>query len=367
MPRPGRSPARSARTTRRELTRATELRRRHALLPEAAAFTSALAIASRPDGRRLGSCSPSPWPPAGTGPDGRLHLTVLDIGQGDAILIEAPDGTTALIDGGVDPDLTLRRDRASAAVPPRRIDVVVSPTPTRTTSAAWGGAATLRSRGLRGRRSGRGDRSPSAARRGGRTRTRRSAGGGRGRPRDPRWGCRLEILFPTPADATGPLPEGDINNASIVVHLRYGTFDALLTGDAEAPIEGLLVQRDQLQPVEVLKVGHHGSDSSSTPAFLAAIRPAVAIISAGRDNEYGHPHRSTLDNLAAVPGLRVFRTDRDGSVEVVTNGSTYWITSDHGASTPIPTVGPAVDRARRYDQRRGRTGAQTRRRGRAAP
>jgi competence protein ComEC len=147
----------------------------------------------------------------------------------------------------------------------------------------------------------------------------------------------LEILFPTRRDAASPLPDEDVNNASVVILLRYGGFEALLTGDAEAPVEQLLLERGQLEPVEVLKVGHHGSDSSTTPALVSATLPAVAIVSAGLDNDYGHPHRATLDTLATVPGLRLFRTDRDGSVEIVTDGASFWVVTRHRELGPAPT------------------------------
>ena len=146
----------------------------------------------------------------------------------------------------------------------------------------------------------------------------------------------LEVLFPGSDDVRAPLPDDDVNNASVVVYVRYRGFDALLTGDAEAPVEALLLERGLLRPVEVLKVGHHGSDSSTTPSFLAMVRPAVAVISAGAGNSYGHPHRSTLDHLAAIPGLRVFRTDLDGRVEIETDGVTYVIRATRGEVGPLP-------------------------------
>jgi beta-lactamase superfamily II metal-dependent hydrolase len=143
---------------------------------------------------------------------------------------------------------------------------------------------------------------------------------------------RLEIIYPTEADAGLPLPEGDINNGSVVALLRYGGFTALLTGDAEAPIERLLLERGLIATIDVLKVGHHGSDTSTTPHLLAAARPGVAIISSGADNEYGHPHAVTLETLATVPNIATYRTDLDGDVEVITDGRAYTVRTDHGES-----------------------------------
>jgi competence protein ComEC len=307
------------------------------VLPEAAAFTSVLAVATRPRRAALGLLLVVWVATAATGPDGRLHLTVLDIGQGDAILIEAPDGATALVDGGVDPDLTLRRMGEALPFHHRRIDVVVLTHPHQ--DHLGGLEEVLR-----------------------RYDVRLFVDGGRPAETDPyrhlldavkrergaamivaeagrviRLGAAtLEILYPAASDASAPLPEGDINNASVVIVLRYGRFESLLTGDAEAPVERLLLERHQLEPVDVLKVGHHGSDSSTTPALVSATLPAVAIVSAGLDNEYGHPHRATLDTLATVPGLQLFRTDQDGSVEVVTDGASFRVITRQGELGPLP-------------------------------
>jgi hypothetical protein len=90
--------------------------------------------------------------------------------------------------------------------------------------------------------------------------------------------------------------------------LRHGRFTALLTGDAEAPVEELLLARGLLRPVDVLKVAHHGSSSSTTPSFLAATDPAVAVISSGSDNAYGHPSPQTLTRLGDPPGIALYRT-----------------------------------------------------------
>ena len=270
--------------------------------------------------KRPRSHPPSPGPPgrdgwpsgrprgllatAVTGPDGRLHLTVLDIGQGDTILIEAPDGATALVDGGADPDLTLRRMGEALPFHHRRIDVVVLTHPHQD---HLGGleevfrryevglfvdgarpAETEPHRALLAAAAGEPGARVVAARAGELIRVGK---------------VTLEVLFPDALDVAAPLAEGDVNNGSIVLLVRYGAFKALLTGDAEAPVEALLEAREMPGPVDVLKVGHHGSYSGTTPDFVAATRPAVAVVSAGVDNSYGHPHRSTLDALAQVPGV----------------------------------------------------------------
>lgn len=310
-------------------------------LPEAAAFATALTWVGRPRRAAAGLALVLTVATVLTGPDGRLHLTVLDVGQGDAILIETPDGSTALVDAGVDPDLTLRRIGQALAFHERQIEVVILTHPHQDHLGGLGEVLRRYEVGLfvDGGRPLHGEPHhhvlAAAQHEPGARVTAARAGQviplGRG--------AELEILFPAADDIARPLPDGDINNASVVALLRYGRFSALLTGDAEAPIEALLADRGLLSLVDVLKVGHHGSDSGTTNAFLAVIQPSVAVISAGVDNQYGHPHRSTLENLAQVPGLGVYRTDQDGNVEIVTDGRAYWVVSRGGQTAPTPARG----------------------------
>jgi beta-lactamase superfamily II metal-dependent hydrolase len=137
----------------------------------------------------------------------------------------------------------------------------------------------------------------------------------------------LTLLYPGAADVAGALPAGDINNASVVGLLRSGSFAALLTGDAEAPVEAMLAERGLLTRVDVLKVGHHGSHSSSSPPLLDETRPGAALISVGIGNDYGHPHQVTIDHLHAIPALRLHRTDLEGSIEVISDGLRYQVRS----------------------------------------
>ncbi|HUG95860.1 MAG TPA: DNA internalization-related competence protein ComEC/Rec2 [Pleomorphomonadaceae bacterium] len=307
-------------------------------LPEAAAFATALTWVARPRRAVAGLVLVLAGATLLTGPDGRLHLTALDIGQGDAILIEAPDGSTALIDAGVDPDLTLRRIGQALAFHERQIEVVILTHPHQDHLGGLGEVlrryeVSLFVDGGRPLHSDPHHDVLAAAQHEPGARVMAASAGqviplGRG--------AQLEILFPTADDVARALPDGDINNASIVALLRYGGFSALLTGDAEAPVEALLAARGLLRQVDVLKVGHHGSDSGTTDAFLSLVQPSVAMISAGIDNQYSHPNRSTLENLEEVPGLTVYRTDLDGGVEVVTDGRAYWVVSGRGQTAPTP-------------------------------
>ncbi len=107
----------------------------------------------------------------------------------------------------------------------------------------------------------------------------------------------------------------------MVCRLTYGSVSVLFMGDAERPTESrLLARRRAALRAAVLKVAHHGSRSATGPELLAAVAPTVAIVSAGAGNGYGHPHPATLRRLERA-GARVYRTDRDGTVELTVDGA----------------------------------------------
>jgi len=123
----------------------------------------------------------------------------------------------------------------------------------------------------------------------------------------------LNILGP-------PNPPGtDINNACVIVRLVHGRTSVLFTGDAEEPQERWLLESGQTLSSSVLHVGHHGSRTSTTEAFLHAVNPRAAVISVGANNRYGHPHREVVDRLNSR-NIIVYRTDQFGTVRMVTNG-----------------------------------------------
>ena len=284
------------------------------------------------------------WP-ALRPPDGRLRLIVLDVGQGDAIALEAPDGRVLLVDaGGGGP---MRLDAGERVVAPflwnrghlRLAGAIV----THPDADHAGGMETVRrlfgagstwdadtlARGplwLGGAMISLVDaRAPDRA-------------GGRG-PSETRsfWASPGATHEPSPQRdrlvawsrrGPDPPPRGSRrgrNDEAIVLRVEYGLASFLLASDIEAAREQALVASGAPIAATVLKIAHHGSRTSSTPAFLGAVGPAVAVISVGPRNPYGHPDPGVLERLATA-GARVYRTDRDGAVIFETDGRTLTVT-----------------------------------------
>ena len=262
-------------------------------------------------------------------PDGLLHLWALDVGQGDALLIQTPGGQPILIDGGPDPAVLARQlgrhlpfwQRAFPLVVlthPHEdhltglIDVLrhyqvseVLQTPfeggTPALEDEWHGQLGLA-------------QVPVTA-----------AVQGQSVPLEP--GLTLQVFYPTPHLLQGT--HSDINNSSIVARLQYGTVGMLLTGDIETEaVQELLDHAGGQLAAQVLKVPHHGSATGLSPALLAAVHPEIALISVGHGNPYGHPAPNTLALLRAA-GVPAYRTDERGSVEVLSDGRQVWVRAEH--------------------------------------
>lgn len=255
-------------------------------------------------------------------PTGVLRVTFLDVGQGDSALVDLPDGTAILVDGGglvgspidvgdriVAPVLAARRRSALRAV------VLSHPHPDHFLGLA-AGLARVRPAAFwdTGQGEDEGTKGPYAA----------LLGDLRGRGvvvRHPAelcgtqsfGGATVTVLAPCPA----PMPDRNANDNSFVLRIAYGKRAFLLVGDTEMTSEFELLQTGRDVRADVLKVGHHGSRTSTSPAFLAAVGPSVAVISSGVRNRFGHPHAPTLASLA---GTRVYRTDHAGSVRITTDG-----------------------------------------------
>ena len=114
------------------------------------------------------------------------------------------------------------------------------------------------------------------------------------------------------------------NNDSLVLEITYGYRRFVLTGDAERSVEFDLVANAALGPVDVLKVGHHGSKTSTTPDLLAMLRPKFAVVSVGEGNLYGHPHPDVISRLNDAH-VQSFRTDRAGLTQFRTDGKKLWV------------------------------------------
>jgi competence protein ComEC len=129
-------------------------------------------------------------------------------------------------------------------------------------------------------------------------------------------GARVEVLAPVTDYQAAATPS---NNDSLVMRVSFRKISFLLTGDMERPIEEELLSNGSVTHADVLKVGHHGSKTSTTEPFLDAVHPALAVISDGFENSYGHPHRNTLEELRNrnIPALR---TDQRGLICIWTDG-----------------------------------------------
>lgn len=133
-------------------------------------------------------------------------------------------------------------------------------------------------------------------------------------------GAVLTVLGPNGSEY------GNLNNYSVVLRLTFGEDSFLFTGDAETECEEEMLAKGYDLSATVLKCGHHGSETSTSQAFLDAVSPQYAVISCGVDNDYGHPDAVTLDKLSTA-GVEVFRTDLQGTITAVTSGSGVTITA----------------------------------------
>jgi competence protein ComEC len=292
-----------------------------ALMPRGAARRT-LACAALATALLLAARGRQPRPPE------RLDVVVFDVGQGDAILVRSPRGPAMLVDAGGLPRGEF--DPGARVVAPAlralgilRLDLLVVTHPHRDhlggapaivrlfrPRAVWIGASGFEDPRL----------APLVA-------AAEETGARLLLPRrgvtEPFGGVRIEVLNPAPgrSGAVRGGPSG--NDESIVLRLRFGRRSLLLTGDMERPAEAGLLSEGRPVAAEILKVAHHGSDTSTSAPFLEAVGPRAAVVSAGLLNPWGHPSPAVMRRLADQ-GVRVFRTDRDGAILARTDGLVPW-------------------------------------------
>jgi competence protein ComEC len=269
-------------------------------------------------------------PPPVAGPGSELIVHFLDVGQGDATLLAGPD-FTILIDAG-------RHDRSDVvpylrAVGVQAIDLLVGTHPHADhigqfpavlrqfpVTEVWMSGDSHTTRTF--------ERAIDAILTSGAS------------YHEPRAGeiyqigsARVEIL--NPDRLTGHLHEG-----SISLRIVFGGIAFVFTGDADAQTEAAMIARNYPVRAQILQLGHHGSSTSSTLPFLQAVNPEVAVYSAGRNNQYGHPHAEVIGRLRRL-GIGIYGTDVNGTIRVVTDGVTYRLEFAHGQSLQPPAVARA--------------------------
>lgn len=301
------------------------------LLALALAPSAASTLGWPPGGGRLApveaAAGPAPSPAPAPGRD-LLQVIFLDVGQGDAILVRTPGGRVLLVDGGP-PEAGPRLVRDLKRLGVERIDVLLSTHPhadhiggllevlqafpvgvvydpgvVHTTSTFERYLRLIEQKGIPFRLARRGVELPLGEE------------------------VRAQVLWPEVEAVARAEEAGELNAASVVVRLSYGQVALLLTGDIEREQEEVLLRRGDVR-AQILKVAHHGSNSSTGSTFLVRVGPRVAVIQVGRDNPYGHPGRQVLARLAAR-GVEVWRTDQNGTVSLESDGVTWQIRAERG-------------------------------------
>jgi competence protein ComEC len=246
---------------------------------------------------------------------GMLKVSFFDVGQGDAIFIETPSGKQMLIDGGKNKKIVSELGR-TMSFGDRTLDIVLATHPD---ADHIGGLPEVFKRydvevfvepGVESKNTL--DNELHERLRAGEAQTLLARAGEIINFGD---GVKLEIIFPHT-----DVSQWETNDASIVAKLTYGERSFLLTGDAGIKTENILLRLpEEFMDVDVLKAGHHGSRTSTSLSFAQAASPSFAVISAGKDNSYGHPHKEVLKILETV-GTEIKSTAESGTITFETDG-----------------------------------------------
>jgi len=264
-----------------------------------------------------------------------LKVIFFDVGQGDAIFIEAPNGQQILVDGG--PDSTIL-EKLGKEIPfwDRTIDLIILTHPEKdhmqglldvlkryeVENILWTGVARDTPEFQEWMRLINEEKTQEGA-----EITIARAGqkiciGNCSRNDFER--VRFDVLFPF--DSLESQESKNSNDSSIIVRLNYRDKSFLFLGDASVATEKKLIEKGISVDSDILKVGHHGSKTSSDDKFIAEVSPEAAVISVGKDNKYGHPHKEVLDTLGKY-GIKIFRTDNDGDIKIISDGKNYAVSS----------------------------------------
>ncbi|OQB23360.1 MAG: ComEC family competence protein [Firmicutes bacterium ADurb.Bin182] len=256
---------------------------------------------------------------------GELTVYVIDVGQGDSILLLSPSGKTMLIDAGessafpaIDAllkELNIKRLDIAVATHPHsdhigamekvirnyEIGAFYMPPVEHTTKTFENMLTALDELSVPVKKAEVGSTEPVS------------------------WDDAVQILVLSPFD----VEYDDLNDYSIMLNVRFKETAVMLTGDAEQTAEALALKElpNRYFKADVLKLGHHGSSTSTSDKFLAKVDPEIAVISVGAGNDYGHPHDETIEKLKSS-GISVYRTDENGTVKIVLDGTNVKVLPD---------------------------------------
>lgn len=253
-----------------------------------------------------------------------LEVNFLDVGQGDAVLIKAPGGQNILIDGGPDKKV-LQGLGENLGWFDRKIDLMILTHPHDdhvsglnevikrydVEQIIYTGVVHDAPGFLEWLRLVRENKIPTQI-------------AYKGFKIDLENEASMEVLSPE-ENILGKEVK-NLNNTSLVIKLNYKGKSFLFAGDAEEEIEKKLLEGDI--KADVLKIGHHGSDTGSTEEFLKKVDPEIAVISAGKDNQFGHPHDRVLKRLEKL-GIKTFRTDLEGNIRIISDGQAVNVDFGH--------------------------------------